>query len=439
MTEDNTVFGGGSAGEESQVNIIRSATNLRHHTINQGHPQEITSPPWNNKVGYFKIKGPNKFEEGYIDFNYKDCTDSSTNWKFKWLVNNKSEFDKYRAVRYAEKPDEFGRQEWSMKDGDKGGSDHGKNSLLLFNNRDASRGVQAVSRTDCNLNRKFWWGHTDYLTFSDNKYTTYNHAAGAKANYIRAKAVTFRYKLYQEETNTTGELFNDDQHHGFTPILQMLMFFVGKDSDNVYCAELIAGSKEYTTHGNAAGGHRETAGTLADTFYERHEVGNLFHKTDWTILYKSGNGSKSASGGGPWDEHGARAQSYLKFGGDQLSAWQKNVSGTATMSLSKAACEVIWENDMVCVGWAVCSGMTNRNKGTVASDMSFKLWDYKLLEQEYKGDNSIPGGDILDDRTYKAFTTLTKSPMTVKEATEYYNKLRTTDDRVDVTFQNQNS
>ena len=437
MTEDNTVFGGGTTEPESQVNIIRSATNLRHHTINQGHPQEITSPPWADGVGYFAMKKPNKFADGYIDFNFKDCTDGSTNWKFKWLVNNQSEFDSTRVTYDKEKPVEFGRQEWSMKDGNKGGSDHGANSLKLFNNRNAAKGVRAVSRTSCNLNRKYWWGHTDHLSFGKKTWTTYNHSVGAKANYIRAKGITFRYKVYQEETNQTGEALDDRENHGFTPIVQALMFFVGKENDYVYCAELIAASKQWTTHGNAAGGQMESKGSLADRDRARHETGKVLAKTDWSFKYYSGDTTKPSVGGGPWDEHGWRAQYERWPFGYKASGWQKNVSGTAVMSLSQKACDIIWDNDMVCVGWAVCSATTNRDKGTVASDMGFTFWDYKLLEQEYKGDNQIPGGDILGDSQYKAFTTLTKSPMTVKEATTYYNKLRTKKERVDVTFQMQ--
>jgi len=440
MSEDNTVFGGGEI-EETVVKPIRSGTNLRHNSYPEGHTQEIVSPPFNSGTGYYAINDNDKFAGGYTDFNYKKCTGGTSNWKFKWLLG-KSEY-KAKDSMNKEAPPEYSRNDYSMSNGDNGGSDHGSRSKKLFSARTEPSGVKAVSRSNCNLNQKYWWGITDYFKYKSG-YTEYDHGKNKTAYYCRAKGITFRYKSWFYEDT---QVFDKDKH-GFTPLLNFYMFFTGREDNYVYCAELIAGSKNWVKNGSK---HEYTMGALYGASAggysgERHPVGETHYDNDWEIKYTpTGEGAKQKSvmGGGPWDEHSEPAHQIYYVpaepgNGDNPSSFPRNnrhpsvVNGCASLTLSSEAAAHVWDHDMVCVGFAACSATTNRKVGTIGSDMNFYMWDTKLLESEKRGDASLKGGDILNDSQYVAFSTIMQKPCTVKEKSDFYHSLRTGNNPVNV-------
>ena len=406
--------------EETRINSVRQCWPYPHKNINSDSSFEMPLPPYGKNTGqwYNTKTGNTKYTGGFYDLNYKSCTNSKTDWKYKWLLGE----SEYTDGTYS-KPKEFGRANWSMHDCDKGGDTLGDKTSELFSTRDASdgKGFTCMHRVSCNLSRKYYWGVLDSNKFNSG-YVTYDHGTGAKANYCRAKGITFRYDAYHEET--TSSIGNANDKHGMVPFSFIGLCYVGDQDNYVYVAELIAISKTWS---ESSADSSYTKYPLRNTNH-RKNYGRLYYRTDWQVKVEDPDGNQSThTGGGPWDEIGVYAHGWYyapNSNWTRKNKWMKNVQGVATMTLSERACRHIWDNDMVCVGMVVGSANTSRGSGYVGSTMEFRMCDFRLLEMERRGDNSIP---ILNNPdTDKTYSALMRAPQTAKEAIAMYKKHRTT-------------
>lgn len=415
--------------EEKVVKSVRTSYMFSHWEINPFSSFEMPNPPYPNYEGWFKNNknGNSKYSNGFVDFNYKACTnDVKSGWKYKWL-HGSSEYSSNVINDKFQKPKEFGRSNWSFQDCDKASDNLGKNTHRFFNTRDGSEadGFRCIDRKDCNLSRKYYWGILDSHKFTDG-YVTYDHGKNAKANYIRAKGITFRYECYFEET--TESLGEANDKHGLIPMQFAAMAFIKPDDDYVYLAELIG-------VGSAWSESSADSDLCKDTLYRsghRQNIGNIWHESDWNVMWeKNSNGEQgTVKGGGPWDEFGPYAHEHYyapvyynaqppsKY--KRRNKWPRNVTGQATLTLSKNSVRKIWDNNMVCVGIIVGSCNTSRKSGFVGSTMQFRMFDVRLQEMRDRDDNHIEHRKNIE--TGSLYSQLLAKPMKAKDAMEFYKK-----------------
>lgn len=402
---------------------IRHANNYGHQSVVPKYLDEMPRPSWGapgggNGKGWFYMNNSGNSKDKYSknafhDFNYQNCTGGSDNYKYKWLLGS-SEHSGGSG-----KPPEFGRSNWSMHDCDKG-NDPGANGKKMWYNDGTTR-FTAINRSSCNLSRKYYWGLLDSHKFNGSNYVKYDHSKNAKANYIRAKGITFRYSVYHEETTKSIPVQND--MHGIVPIRWAALAFVGPNDDYIYLAELISNDKN------------ESDDSDTDAYCQypiawndsRQQRGQWRFHTDWNITVTTADGKiEEVLGGGPWDEFGAYAgknYGYNKpYGSKNFGTnWDNHADGCASMTLSMAAVGAVWERKMVCVGILIGSSNTSRRCGFVGSTMNFKMWDVKLLEAEHRNDTSLP------DKTSESavrFSSILRAPMTVKETHQYLSDIK---------------
>lgn len=404
---------------------IRHCNNYPQDTLLSEAKDEMPMPPWRQQDatygrGWFNINGlgnskKDYTENNFCDFNHKACTNGNQKgWKYKWLLGS-SEHSK-------NKPDEFSRKNWTFEDANKIWTPGSRTKdLWLTRNKNAS--VQVIARKSCNLSKKYYWGILDSHKFTDG-YVKYDHGRNCKSNYIRAKGITFRYVVYHEET--TKSLPNQNGTHGMVPFRWAALAYVGRKDDYIYLAELISNDKSEQT--NDDNEHTKYPIYWND---RRKHTGRFRFVTDWNVNWKEegGPGTASGPGGGPWDEfgiyaakhHGYNKPAGYKNAGTDTWSGSSVCTGAASMTLSPTACRKIWDEDMVCVGLLVGSSNTSRTHGYVGSSMDFKMWDTKLMEQEFRGDNELPDKS---DETARKFSILLRAPMTVKETQQLYKDLR---------------
>ena len=407
---------------------VRHCNNYGHTSINPLYKDEMPIPVWGDPTptegkGWFCMNslGNTKDEyrfNGFTDFNWSPCTNKSKSFKYKWLLGKSEHVGEGTSA-----PPEWGRANWKMKDCDKG-QWPGTWGKQIWYNRDTVKAFRAIHRTSCNLSRKYYWGLLDSHYFNSGSYVKYNHASQTKSNYVRAKGITFRYQVYFEET-TKSPIVDLNNKHGMVPLRWAALAFVSSKSEDIHLAELISNSLSESKTADDP----EFCKYPVYWTWHRRIVGQSSYNTDWRINYvvkdkdtDETTDTGSVLGGGPWDEFGPYAGKNQGQGkppnaqGVPGGSWGKFANGVASMTLSKDACNKIWDDNYLCVGILVGSSNTSRKSGYVGSSMHFDMWDVKLLEMDFKGDNNLPGPE---SEISSRMSNVLREPMTVRDTWEW--------------------
>lgn len=465
-------FAGTDYGDEVIFKQVRHCKNTAYNYLNPSATKmpDAPIPSFGAYDGFWNTTqhGSNTKYDGYIDFNYKDCTGGDSHWKIKFLLGQ-SEFPANQKVgNYTTGdapgyPNRDGNETWKSpnwmaNNADKNSPDeHGTGFEDLFNINEP--GV-AYYRKKNNLSRCFIWGHIDSPLFDkSNHWVKYDHSKDRQAHYTRAKGITFRYDLKcKQESGTNWQ----DEWHGTTPLFQFGLLFTKTDwtkDHYLYYAEMIAAedriAKEHN-QGAGAGGATVRCHNSADFFPEgdqwrpdphRMILGKVSHKFDYEVKAKhqvknpewnegddpeSEYISKISSkpGFGPWDEMGpyAHQRSYFNQNyGYEVQGFPPDTPkrGVCALTITKRAAEFVWDNDMVCVGFLCHSSHTSRQAGFVGSDAVFKMYAPKILEQESRGDNELVMETPDFEPGYDIYSNIMRPKCKVRDCNEHLVKTRT--------------
>jgi hypothetical protein len=377
----------------SEFKNVRVASNYRHGSITPPFESalEMPMPEFESGHGWFSPRGNSKFggtRDGFIDFNFKECTGNTGDWKFAYLMGE-SEYNKNYG-----KPPEWSRNNWKFNDTRPNNtasklSECGLNANTLFTNGrgfvSGNKKFRPYTRRANNLSNRCMWGVMESPKFQKNKYTTHDYSG--KSHHVRAGAITFRYHVHFNEDKSSGISSLNNQHGG-NPIEAFCLAYVKKTDSTIYLAECITVSKEQMKD---------------DSPFPPNSVHQWIANSNMNSYSQSNTHNDRKV----WQEHGPRNN----------TKWEVNVDGVATLTISKAAAEKVWDNKMVCVGFVATSVHSSRQSGYVGSSMWFDMWDVKLLEMEYRGQTnySTSGGE--ED---PKFTRVLRPPTTKKQNLEYY-------------------
>ena len=344
-----------------EYNSVRIASNYRHGSIAPPFDAsiEMPMPEFDRGHGWFSPKGNSKFtgsRDGFIDFNFKECTGSTADWKFAYLMGQ-SEYSGSNG-----KPPEWSRNNWKFNDTRPNNTSSsldecGLNANTLFTNGrgniSGNKKFRPYTRKANNLSNRFMWGVMESPNFAKNAYTTHNYTG--KSHHVRAAGITFRYYVHfnEDKGSLLGGLNNQ---HGGTPIEAFCLAYVKKADNRIYLAECITVSNKQATDDNPF------PPNSANYWIANNKMSQYGQSTTQNNLKV-------------WQEHGPKNNSN----------WDVDVDGVATLTISRDAAEKVWDQKMVCVGFVATSVHSSRQSGYVGSAMWFDMWDVKLLEMEYRG------------------------------------------------------
>lgn len=375
----------------TEFHPVRMASNYRHGSINPPLESalEMPQPNFDAGHGWFSPRGNSKFtgtRDGFIDFNFSKCTGDTSKWKFAYL-HGESEYN------IDDKPPEWSRDNWKFNDTrpDNPAStldDCGLNANNLFLNGRSPVGnnkLRAYTRNKNNLSNRFMWGVMENPKFSKNSYVT--HAYNGESHHARASAITFRYKahLNEDKSSVIGAL--RDQHGG-NPIEAFCLAYVKEGDPKIYLAECITVSKTQC----------QDKSPYPTPSSKRWLANSKMSEYNLTTT----NNNRKV-----WMEHGPKNNPN----------WEVYVDGVCTLTVSTRSAQKIWDNKMVCVGFVATSVHSSRQSGYVGSSMWFEMWDVKLLEMEYRGQNQFDTAGGEEDPKY---TRVLRPAATINDNFAYY-------------------
>lgn len=371
---------------------VRCASNYRHGSISPPFESslEMAVPPFESGHGWFSPKGNSKFtgaRDGFIDFNFEKCTGGTKKWKFKYL------FDQSEYNKGGEKPPEWSRDNWSFNDTRPNNTassldECGLNANTLFTNGrgdDGNKKFRPYTRRANNLSNRFMWGVMEDPQFAKNAYVT--HSYNGKSHHTRASAITFRYHVHLYEDRSAIVIGQLNNEHGCNPIEAFCLAYVKKGDSKIYLAECVAVDKQQVTDGSPYP-------MRSGQWLGNNQMGS------WCQ-------SETHNDRKVWHEHGPKNN----------TKWETEVDGVCTLTVSRAAAERIWDWKMVCVGFVATSVHSSRQAGYVGSSCWFDMWDVKLLEMEYRGQNSFNTSGGEED---PKFTRVLRPADTKSKNFEYY-------------------